>query len=104
MLVLPYGTASLWEAEEAEDGAGESWDGPGEFQMFHINCAEAAVTSLYLSSLSLFHLFQGEYEFSPEILSGKLAEVVYRDAAGKIQGWKFKILCTLLKVKLSVLA
>lgn len=32
------------------------------------------------------HAFQGEYEFSPEILSGKLAEVVYRDATGKING------------------
>lgn len=31
---------------------------------------------------------QGEYEFSPEILSGKLAEVVYRDAAEKIKGKK----------------
>lgn len=30
--------------------------------------------------------FQGEYEFSPEILSAKLAEVVYRDATGKIKG------------------
>lgn len=30
MLVLPYGTASLRETAEAEDGAGESWDGPGE--------------------------------------------------------------------------
>uniref|UniRef100_A0AAX7VXL6 UTP6 small subunit processome component n=1 Tax=Astatotilapia calliptera TaxID=8154 RepID=A0AAX7VXL6_ASTCA len=28
----------------------------------------------------------GEYEFSPEILSGKLAEVVYKDATGKIKG------------------
>lgn len=44
--------------------------------------------------LSLSHMFQGEYEFSPEILSGKLAEVVYRDAAGKIQGRKSKILYT----------
>uniref|UniRef100_A0A8C8GWW5 UTP6 small subunit processome component n=1 Tax=Oncorhynchus tshawytscha TaxID=74940 RepID=A0A8C8GWW5_ONCTS len=26
------------------------------------------------------------YEFSPEIMSGKLAELVYRDATGKIQG------------------
>uniref|UniRef100_H3CC45 UTP6 small subunit processome component n=1 Tax=Tetraodon nigroviridis TaxID=99883 RepID=H3CC45_TETNG len=33
----------------------------------------------------------GEYEFSPEILSGKLAEVVYRDAAGKIQEAEFVI-------------
>lgn len=32
------------------------------------------------------HVFQGEYEFSPEILGGKLAEVVYRDAVGKIRG------------------
>uniref|UniRef100_A0A673YL96 UTP6 small subunit processome component n=1 Tax=Salmo trutta TaxID=8032 RepID=A0A673YL96_SALTR len=31
----------------------------------------------------------GEYEFSPEIMSGKLAEVVYRDATGKIQGADF---------------
>lgn len=33
--------------------------------------------------------FQGEYEFSPEILGGKLAEVVYRDATGKIKGRLF---------------
>ncbi|KAG5278961.1 hypothetical protein AALO_G00104630 [Alosa alosa] len=31
----------------------------------------------------------GEYEFSPEILSGKLAEVVYRDATQKITGAEF---------------
>uniref|UniRef100_A0A8C8M0R5 UTP6 small subunit processome component n=1 Tax=Oncorhynchus tshawytscha TaxID=74940 RepID=A0A8C8M0R5_ONCTS len=31
----------------------------------------------------------GEYEFSPEIMSGKLAELVYRDATGKIQGADF---------------
>ncbi|XP_062401136.1 U3 small nucleolar RNA-associated protein 6 homolog isoform X2 [Sardina pilchardus] len=31
----------------------------------------------------------GEYEFSPEILSGKLAEVVYRDATQKIKGAEF---------------
>ncbi|XP_030638289.1 U3 small nucleolar RNA-associated protein 6 homolog [Chanos chanos] len=31
----------------------------------------------------------GEYEFSPEILSGKLAEVVYRDASQKIKGAEF---------------
>lgn len=30
--------------------------------------------------------FQGEYEFSPEILSGKLAEIVYRDCTEKIKG------------------
>ncbi|XP_051987149.1 U3 small nucleolar RNA-associated protein 6 homolog [Xyrauchen texanus] len=30
-----------------------------------------------------------EYEFSPEILSGKLAEVVYRDATQKIKGAEF---------------
>lgn len=29
-LVLPYGAAALWEAEEAEERAGESWDRPGE--------------------------------------------------------------------------
>ncbi|KAM4584276.1 U3 small nucleolar RNA-associated protein 6 homolog [Odontesthes bonariensis] len=33
----------------------------------------------------------GEYEFSPEILSGKLAEVVYRDATGKIKEAEFVI-------------
>ncbi|CAK6953435.1 U3 small nucleolar RNA-associated protein 6 homolog [Scomber scombrus] len=33
----------------------------------------------------------GEYEFSPEILSGKLAEVVYRDATGKINDAEFVI-------------
>uniref|UniRef100_A0A8C8M0S3 UTP6 small subunit processome component n=1 Tax=Oncorhynchus tshawytscha TaxID=74940 RepID=A0A8C8M0S3_ONCTS len=30
-----------------------------------------------------------DYEFSPEIMSGKLAELVYRDATGKIQGADF---------------
>uniref|UniRef100_A0A1A7WJX9 UTP6, small subunit (SSU) processome component, homolog n=1 Tax=Iconisemion striatum TaxID=60296 RepID=A0A1A7WJX9_9TELE len=33
----------------------------------------------------------GEYEFSPEILSGKLAEVVYRDATEKIREAEFVI-------------
>lgn len=33
----------------------------------------------------------GEYEFSPEILSGKLAEVVYRDATAKIKEAEFVI-------------
>ncbi|KAL7404117.1 hypothetical protein ABVT39_009918 [Epinephelus coioides] len=33
----------------------------------------------------------GEYEFSPEILSGKLAEVVYRDATGKIKEAEFVV-------------
>ncbi|TKS68002.1 U3 small nucleolar RNA-associated protein 6 -like protein [Collichthys lucidus] len=33
----------------------------------------------------------GEYEFSAEILSGKLAEVVYRDATGKITEAEFVI-------------
>lgn len=37
-------------------------------------------------SVPLVHTFQGEYEFSPEILRGKLAEVVYRDATDKIKG------------------
>uniref|UniRef100_A0A673CSG9 UTP6 small subunit processome component n=1 Tax=Sphaeramia orbicularis TaxID=375764 RepID=A0A673CSG9_9TELE len=39
----------------------------------------------------------GEYEFSPEILSGKLVEVVYRDATGKIKGSKFR-LCDINKL------
>ncbi|XP_068583399.1 U3 small nucleolar RNA-associated protein 6 homolog [Cebidichthys violaceus] len=33
----------------------------------------------------------GEYEFSPEILSGKLAEVVYKDATGKLKEAEFVI-------------
>lgn len=33
----------------------------------------------------------GEYEFSPEILNGKLAEVVYSDATGKIKEAEFVI-------------
>lgn len=57
-----------------------------------VNCAEGAC---HWGCASLFHIFQGEYEFSPEILSGKLAEVVYRDAAGKIQGREFKLLLAL---------
>lgn len=57
-----------------------------------VNCAEGAC---HWECASLFHIFQGEYEFSPEILSGKLAEVVYKDAAGKIQGREFKLLLAL---------
>ncbi|KAF5897003.1 U3 small nucleolar RNA-associated protein 6, partial [Clarias magur] len=38
----------------------------------------------------------GEYEFSPEILSGKLAEVIYQDAAQKIKGAEF--LLSLLQI------
>ncbi|XP_076871559.1 U3 small nucleolar RNA-associated protein 6 homolog [Brachyhypopomus gauderio] len=38
----------------------------------------------------------GEYEFSPEILSGRLAEVVYRDATAKIKDAEF--LLTLLQI------
>ncbi|KAG7227669.1 hypothetical protein INR49_029430 [Caranx melampygus] len=33
----------------------------------------------------------GEYEFSPEILGGKLAEVVYQDATGKIKEAEFVV-------------
>ncbi|XP_056136607.1 U3 small nucleolar RNA-associated protein 6 homolog [Lampris incognitus] len=33
----------------------------------------------------------GEYEFSPEILSGKLAEIVYKNATEKIQGAEFTL-------------
>ncbi|MCJ8730114.1 hypothetical protein PDJAM_G00114380 [Pangasius djambal] len=33
----------------------------------------------------------GEYEFSPEILSGRLAEVVYKDATQKIKGAEFML-------------
>uniref|UniRef100_A0A3Q1HBR8 UTP6 small subunit processome component n=1 Tax=Anabas testudineus TaxID=64144 RepID=A0A3Q1HBR8_ANATE len=33
----------------------------------------------------------GEYEFAPEILNGKLAEVVYKDATGKIKEAEFVI-------------
>ncbi|RVE76331.1 hypothetical protein OJAV_G00008340 [Oryzias javanicus] len=33
----------------------------------------------------------GEYEFSPEILSGRLAEIVYKDATGKIKEAEFII-------------
>uniref|UniRef100_A0A672GC80 UTP6 small subunit processome component n=1 Tax=Salarias fasciatus TaxID=181472 RepID=A0A672GC80_SALFA len=36
-------------------------------------------------------LVSGEYEFSTEILNGKLAEVVYRDATGKIKEAEFVI-------------
>lgn len=54
--------------------------------------------------VSLLHIIQGEYEFSPEILNGKLAEVVYRDAAGKIQGWNFISIETQQIFELSVLA
>ncbi|CAL8328837.1 unnamed protein product [Lota lota] len=33
----------------------------------------------------------GEYEFSPEVMSGKLAEIVYKEATEKIQGADFII-------------
>lgn len=42
-------------------------------------------------SLIVLFTLQGGYEFSPEIMTGKLAEVVYRDATGKIQGELFSI-------------
>lgn len=50
-------------------------------------CTEA----LAFYSVPALHSFQGEYEFSPEILSAKLAEVVYRDATKKIKGRLFKV-------------
>lgn len=43
------------------------------------------------SELDKAEMDLGEYEFSPEILSGKLAEVVYRDATGKIKEAEFVI-------------
>uniref|UniRef100_A0A8K9X537 UTP6 small subunit processome component n=1 Tax=Oncorhynchus mykiss TaxID=8022 RepID=A0A8K9X537_ONCMY len=43
----------------------------------------------WTGSLIVLFALQGGYEFSPEIVSGKLAEVVYRDATGKIQGADF---------------
>lgn len=45
-----------------------------------------SVSAQHLNTRHALHAFQGEYEFSPEILSGKLAEVIYRDATGKING------------------
>lgn len=45
-----------------------------------------SVSVQHLNTRHALHAFQGEYEFSPEILSGKLAEVIYRDATGKING------------------
>ena len=49
--------------------------------------------SFFFCTGSLIVLFtlQGGYEFSPEIMSGKLAELVYRDATGKIQGELYSI-------------
>ncbi|XP_036427306.1 U3 small nucleolar RNA-associated protein 6 homolog [Colossoma macropomum] len=41
--------------------------------------------------LELAKIDIGEYEFSPEILSGKLAEVVYKDAKQKIKGAEFML-------------
>ncbi|KAF0037544.1 hypothetical protein F2P81_010418 [Scophthalmus maximus] len=41
--------------------------------------------------LEMAEMDLGEYEFSAEILSGKLAEVVYRDATGKIKEAEFVI-------------
>ncbi|KAM4604075.1 U3 small nucleolar RNA-associated protein 6 homolog isoform 2-T2 [Polymixia lowei] len=46
--------------------------------------------------LEMAEMDLGEYEFSPEILSGKLADVVYRNATEKIQGAEFII--SLLKI------
>ncbi|XP_068448212.1 U3 small nucleolar RNA-associated protein 6 homolog [Clinocottus analis] len=43
------------------------------------------------SELEKAEMDLGEYAFSPEILSGKLAEVVYRDATGKIKEAEFVI-------------
>ncbi|KAK3556702.1 hypothetical protein QTP70_014621, partial [Hemibagrus guttatus] len=49
---------------------------------FHSPPIKAAICNLGL---------KGEYEFSPEILSGRLAEVVYKDATQKIQGVEFML-------------
>ncbi|XP_028256478.1 U3 small nucleolar RNA-associated protein 6 homolog [Parambassis ranga] len=43
------------------------------------------------SELEKAELDLGEYEFSPEILSGKLAEIVYRDCTEKIKEAEFVI-------------
>ncbi|CAL8332980.1 unnamed protein product [Merluccius merluccius] len=43
------------------------------------------------SMLETAEMDLGEYEFSPEILSGKLAEIVYKEATEKIQGAEFII-------------
>lgn len=60
-------------------------------QKFNIYCAEGACCGEAVSGLWLrTRVFQGDYEFSPEILSAKLAVVVYRDAAEKIKGKKLE--------------
>lgn len=49
---------------------------------------------------------QGEYEFSPEILSAKLAEVVYKDATSKIKGRFYNVFLSVLKtskIKLEII-
>lgn len=58
-------------------------------QHTHTEREKLSLSIQCLNTQYALHTFQGEYEFSPEILGGKLAEVVYRDATGKIKGRLF---------------
>uniref|UniRef100_A0A3Q3WGB1 Uncharacterized protein n=1 Tax=Mola mola TaxID=94237 RepID=A0A3Q3WGB1_MOLML len=58
------------------------------FRMELIHCEKLRKEKMELEKAEMD---LGEYEFSPEILGGKLAEVVYRDAAGKIKEAEFVI-------------
>lgn len=83
VLVLPYGAAALWKTEESEEGARDCWDGPGEHES---NTRGNVKVNMHKYSVAVLHILQGEYKFSPEILEGKLAQIVYKDATGKMKG------------------
>uniref|UniRef100_A0A8C4GKR9 UTP6 small subunit processome component n=1 Tax=Dicentrarchus labrax TaxID=13489 RepID=A0A8C4GKR9_DICLA len=60
------------------------------FRMELLHCEKLRKQKKELEKAEM-DLVSGEYEFSPEILSAKLAEVVYRDATGKIKEAEFVI-------------
>ncbi|KAM9314226.1 U3 small nucleolar RNA-associated protein 6 homolog [Pholidichthys leucotaenia] len=58
------------------------------FRMELLHCEKLRIQKAQLEKAEMD---LGEYEFSPEILAGKLAEVVYKDATGKIKDAEFII-------------
>uniref|UniRef100_A0A674NSW7 UTP6 small subunit processome component n=1 Tax=Takifugu rubripes TaxID=31033 RepID=A0A674NSW7_TAKRU len=60
------------------------------FRMELLHCEKLRKQKMELEKAEM-DLVSGDYEFSPEILSAKLAAVVYKDAAEKIKEAKFVI-------------
>ncbi|CAN9510512.1 unnamed protein product [Ophioblennius macclurei] len=60
-------------------------------EYFRMELLHSEKLRLQKAELEKAEMDLGEYEFSAEILSGKLAEVVYRDATGKIKEAEFVV-------------